>query len=180
MLFSRLMKSFVIVLVLIPVSLTASARAEGTETKREQTIFSSEADSVERPSKLPKAAFEAIRLDAKSVHSHRDVEIPYGALVASEIHLNGDGEVFLIVVGVGRPLRGANVVPFWVLRKANQGYEVLLGSGGGTLEVLETKTNGFRVINVYTPATLNTCDAITYVWDGAKYHQVQVAPCPSE
>jgi hypothetical protein len=165
----------IVVSVLIFMSRSGSAQGTNPGKNKEQSAFSSEEKSVDKPAILPADAIEAIRKTDQ--HNYEQHEITGNDLVASEIHLDGNGEMGLIVVGVGINLRGAHLVPFWILRRTNQGYEVLLSTGGDDLFVLPKKWRGYRVIEVVN-LIAGRAYVATYKYDGTQYRQVKNISSP--
>jgi hypothetical protein len=86
---------------------------------------------------------------------------------AGEVHLNGPDEVDLIVIGMGR-MRGTDNSWFWVVRSARKYPEIILFSGGDSLEVLDSKTHGYRDIRAVWMSSLET-ETTTYHFDGHSY-----------
>jgi hypothetical protein len=126
---------------------------------QEQTSFGSEAP-VRSPVTIPDDALlvltdflgQGTTNCLKNMAKLTPERVPASWFVASEIHLNGPNEVDLIVqpnndtreLGSGC-LRGAHVVPFWVLTKGRR-YELLLATDADALQVLDSRTNGHRDI----------------------------------
>jgi len=86
---------------------------------------------------------------------------------AREIHLSGPDEVDLIVVGIP-PMTGADNGWFWLVRSANKNPQVVLFSGGNTLELMGSKTLGYRDIRSVFSTASETRKAI-YHFDGKQY-----------
>jgi hypothetical protein len=87
------------------------------------------------------------------------------------VHLGGPDEVDLIVVGMGR-MRGTENSWFWVVRSARKDPELILFSGGDSLEVLDGKTHGYRDIGVVWMSSLET-ETTVYRFDGNHYQMRQ-------
>lgn len=64
---------------------------------------------------------------------------------ASQIHLGPADEVDLIIMG-NEGMGGADNAYFWVVRSAYQNPVIVLWAGADGLDVLMTKTNGYRDI----------------------------------
>jgi hypothetical protein len=64
---------------------------------------------------------------------------------AVEVHLSGTYEVDYVVEG-NLPLAGADNAWFWVVRSARTHPKVVLFASGGFLELLKSRTNGYRNI----------------------------------
>lgn len=136
-----------------------------------QKSFNAEV-SVERPVKLPGGALELLKKNERvqSCLSERKSELPISSwFEASEIHLNDDGRVDLIVVPRNGCLFGANVIPFWVLLNSKQGYRIALQAQALHLEVQDTRTRGH--LDITTSAVIRARDvaAVKYKYNGERY-----------
>jgi hypothetical protein len=145
----------------------------------EQTFFNGEPDTdnvmVKHPVKLPSGVLDEIRKTltggvANCMESFGSS--PRQAIaswfLASPIHLNGPSEVDLIVLPntpvVAKPsypggcILGGRGGPFWILAPdtIKKKYRLLLLAYAGGLEVLGTKTNGYRDIRAGTGLTTAT------------------------
>jgi hypothetical protein len=128
--------------------------------RQEQTTFNANAIAseplVEKSVPVPNAVLQILRDDDIVRGCKKDNPIAAGSslaswFVASEIHLNEPSEVDLVVLpdpderylcfhsveGVGW---------FWIFRPASEQYELMLRTAGLSLEVLETKHEGYRDI----------------------------------
>jgi hypothetical protein len=158
--------ALMILVAAMPTSLGAvQKQSAGKRFAPEQSHFGSE-EEIDRPTAVPEEIVQTIRQIRKEPY-----EIQPEWLQASEIHLDGPNEIDLIVVGTGG-LRGAHIVPFWVFRKKQTGYELVLATGGDALSVLKTRWKGFRDINGYgiglAGAEITT---VTYRFDGQRYQE---------
>jgi hypothetical protein len=108
-------------------------------------------------------------------------ELPANWFVASEIHLDGANESDLVVLPGGRlldtPAReissnacllGANTAQMWVLRDIQRGFKLVLSQIGLGMNVLTTRTNGLRDIEVGA-AVGGYDESIDYKFDGEAY-----------
>lgn len=137
----------------------------------EQTIFDAEPSSgemlVKHPTEVPDSALQVLRdgltggtfncLKSRGVTPD---QAPASWFLASEIHLNGPNEIDLIVVPnapkIADPTNpGGCMLPahgglFWVLGPgiASGRYELLLATYGLRLEVLDSRANRYRDIQV--------------------------------
>jgi hypothetical protein len=142
---------------------------------REQTRFTAEDESVERPVAVPETVVEILR---QTVRRFPD-ETPPGLLLASEIHLDGPNETDLIVIGVGVGLREAHSVPFWVFRKTSSGYTLVLSTGGDGLRVTSSRWKSFRNIEAYNISMATAkLYRTTYRFDGKSYQKLRVTALP--
>jgi hypothetical protein len=152
-------------------------------SSREQSQFSMETGAVpvRSPKDLPQGALQLLREDRMILNCSQAAkmqpdQVPASWFVASEIHLDGSVEKDLVVQGrdlhltpaPNRCLMGANVAPFWVLRKTRTGYSLVLSVAAHDLGVLETRSKGFRDIEAFAMTAVTGFSA-TYEFDGEKY-----------
>ena len=86
---------------------------------------------------------------------------------AGEVHLSGPDEVDLVVIGLGH-MKGADANWFWVVRSARKDPQVILFTGGDSLELLDNKTHGLSDVRSAWSSSFET-EATTYQFDGAIY-----------
>jgi hypothetical protein len=67
-----------------------------------------------------------------------------------------------------RRLIGANVASFWIFRKTAAGYSLVFDESVHDLEVLESRTNGYRDIRT-TSATAVSVTTLLFRFNGEKY-----------
>lgn len=127
----------------------------------EQTTFGADDQTIDRPARVPE---EVVRIVRKVSHAKPD-ELPESWLLASEIHLDEGSETDLIVIG---RWGGSHTAPFWAFRKLATGYHLVLAGGGDSLEVLDTRWNGFREIAIDN-STLRTRTRSVYRFNGTRY-----------
>ena len=132
---------------------------------------------MERPVELSTAALRTLAED-DVVHSclkdreRTQDQLPAKWFVASEIHLGGPNEIDLIVLPRLAPsdkppsgesenacLLGANINPFWVLRKTPQGFDLVSSESAHDLQVLTTRSNGHRDIRLFSLTAINVTTA---------------------
>jgi hypothetical protein len=158
------------------------------ETPREQFGFNYEfeIDPIQRPVKPSAAALQTLSKDklvasCLRIAGLRPEELPGNWFVASEIHLTHLDELDLIVLPGGRLpdtpageisrnacLVGANTGGFWVLRKTPIGFELVLSEMAHNLEILKTRSHGFRDIRLYT-ISLRSTTIQDFKFDGKQY-----------
>jgi hypothetical protein len=160
--------SVILVAAIVTTSLAATQKQRPSkESPREQADFGADQEKLDRPVPVPDQVVQAIR----DVDKAPPDELPAEWLLASGIHLDGPNEIDLIVLGTGG-LRGAHTVPFWVFRKKQTGYELVLATGGDGLSVLKTRWKGFREINAlgigFAGREITT---VTYRFDGQHYQK---------
>jgi hypothetical protein len=162
----------------------------------EQSHFNCELDfaeqPIQKPVRLPLAALQTLSKDKEVIrclkyHELSSSELPSKWFVASEIHLDGPHERDIVVLPaiLNAPippeqesenacLLGANVGPFWILRKTSQGFDIVLSESAHDLEVLSSRTYGHRDIRLVamTATTITTVDfkfnGKTYLFNGSK------------
>ncbi|HLJ86504.1 MAG TPA: hypothetical protein VKZ53_06755 [Candidatus Angelobacter sp.] len=118
----------------------------------EQLHFSAEAASVTRPTSIPQDVLAILRKDdgvrgALNDEGIQAEQIPASWFSASAIHLGNPNRIDLVVMGEG-PLRGANVITFWVFQSASRGYALVLTAPAHDLIVMNTRSKGFRDIEL--------------------------------
>ena len=151
---------------------TPAQRLDQART-REQTLFGAE-EEISRPVKVPGDVLQILRQDRRNQRhlpkGQSPDEMPETWFIASEIHLNDDYLVDMVVMAANPQLFGANIVPFWVFRNTRQGHQLALSVSTFGLEVLKTKTSGYRDIRT-SAATANKLLTAVYSFDGTKYRQ---------
>jgi hypothetical protein len=135
-----------LILVVIAVCAAASAGAQN----KVQTIFNLE-ENVSKKAPIPEAVVAVLKSDKRVDACFQ--EKGEGAdetawFEASEIDLNSDGRMDLIVKARDACLFGANQGPFWVFQNAPDGYQNVLSASGLQLSVLPEKRNSFRRIKI--------------------------------
>ncbi len=166
-------------LVIMTVGLFAVACAAQSVKRagvKEQSRFSAEDDTVNRPVDVPEGVLQILRRDERvrlylEAEEKSPEELTTASFLASQIHLDGVDEVDLIVIGEDR-LRGANVVVFWIFRKSPQGYKLILKVAAHDLEVLNTRWKRFRNIRIFS-LTAGTISTVVFRFDGKKYQEYQ-------
>lgn len=149
----------------------ASAQNSASERAPEQTVFDAEADTsellVKRPVEIPDSALQVLRdtltggtRNCLTTMGTTPAQAPASWFLASEIHLNGPNEIDLVVVpnapkiadpkNPGGCLLPANGGRFWVLGPgiASGRYGLFLATGGLRLQVLSSRTNHYRDIQI--------------------------------
>jgi hypothetical protein len=147
------------------------AQAQGPRPAAEQKLFPNGA--IRHPVNLSPEVLKAL-LATKQVQAQfavmdsTDTKNPSQFFRAAEVHLNQSSEVDLVVVGVS-PMAGADNTWFWVVRSARKDPKVILFSNGSTLEVLDTKTNGYGDIRSVWSSAARETDTTIYHFDGSDY-----------
>jgi hypothetical protein len=154
-----------------------SSPADKPPDRTEQMSFSVE-EGFEKPVSLPNEVLQLLKKDTITLEASVGCTERGGGpdvlqaswFKASEIHLGTPGEIDLLVMAANGCLNGANVGPFWVARKTSQGYRLVLSTGGHSLEVMGTRSEGFRDIQTYTASAI-TVSTVVYRFNGEKYEE---------
>jgi len=144
-------KSFVSSLLVISLCVPAALAQEEKKIEfAEQTSFSCEEEKFDHPVPLDESAKKALASEQSIADVPRDQKlsvesIPADWFTASEVHLSSPAEADLVVMGA-HFARGAYTSTFWVLRKLQGGYRVVLRDNAHDVELPKTRTNGLRSI----------------------------------
>lgn len=162
--------------VVVVVGLLATAAKSNQARKnvpQEQTNFGLE-ENVTRPVSIPQGVL-SILVDDSEVRTSGCVasdqtadKISASWFEASQIHLDGPKEVDLLVKAKDGCLFGANIGPFWVFRKTQRAYELLLAVSALDVELLPRTTNGHKDISAGAVAGGKYVSAF-YQFDGHRY-----------
>jgi hypothetical protein len=132
------------------VSGTVSAQSTGMGPATERTIFGS-AESFKDPVPLPRSVLELLIEPFKDDSHYRnfvtgksDTELNQ-LFSAVAVHLTGLNQVEY-VIGGNLPFAGADNEWFWVVRTDGPHPKVVLNEGASFLQLLNSRTNGFRDI----------------------------------
>jgi hypothetical protein len=145
----------------------------GERSAPEQMAFSAEDGRVERQSPLPPAVAGILAgdPDVREAMAYEHIsggQPPASWFLPSEVHLNGPHEADLIVVGAG-PILGANVTLFWVFRPSRSGgFNLLLRVSAHDLNIMESRTGGYRDIEVVAATAVSVTKG-TYTFRGSAY-----------
>ena len=154
-------------------SASTQTHQSSSAQQREQTTFGAEEEIV-HPVPIPKDVLQILRSNERNqrllAKGQKPDEMPASWFVASEINLKDDSMSDLIVMAVESRLLGANIVPFWNFRNTLQGHELALTVSALSLEVLDTKTNGYRDIRT-SAATAKSGYTIIFKFDGKEYRE---------
>jgi hypothetical protein len=172
-------RPFTVLLVVVGATLmlAASQRSENTR-QREQRHFSTEQQIVplDKPVAVSEDVARALRDDDILVRASRSClkagetarDIPSSWFVASEVHLDGPDETDLVVLPQKQCMNGANVGPFWLVRRSATAPRILLSTGGHDLEIIDSRRNGYRDIrsSAFTATMVSTT---IFRYDGETY-----------
>jgi len=166
-------KSFVSSLLVISLCVPASLAQEEKKIEfAEQTSFSCEEEKFDHPVPLDESAKKALASEQSIADVLRDQKlsvesIPEDWFTTSEVHLSSPAEADLVVMGT-HFARGAYTSTFWVLRKLQGGYRVVLRDNAHDVELQKTRTNGLRSIRSVI-VTLRYGTTAEYEFDGKTY-----------
>jgi len=154
------------ILVVVVVSAAISASAQGTV----QTIFNLEED-VSKKASIPDAVIAVLKSDKRVDVCFQ--EKGKGAnesewFEASEIDLNADKRMDLIVKAKDGCLFGANQGPFWVFQNLEDGYQQIFSESGLQLSVLPKKANSFNKIKISKAIAMKPASR-TFSFKNGKY-----------
>jgi hypothetical protein len=148
-----------------------------SEKVKPQTLFQLGA-KFRHPSPLPVSVLETLRADASNQQLFESCPtrgsrhaIPSSWFVAAEVELKHGESSDLVVRAENGCFWGANIGPFWVFRYTNIGYELVLNASALGLELLDTRTNGYRDIRLSSASGGNVRSTV-FKFTGGKYRAV--------
>ncbi len=180
-------------LVILVISLCIPALSQSKRAKiAEQTIFDVEQEDVGAPIVRPVPIPPEVLKLLSTSDRVKDCELPATGLpadwfIASEIHLHSPEQADLIVqerylngdrAGENSCLAGANIGPFWVFRITPAGYSLLLDLATKNLKILNSRTNGYRDIQLMSNSA-STYSVSILKFDGTKYRLIKSTTSPS-
>ena len=138
----------------------------------EQRHFSAEAGDTRAPKPLPQSVFTILKKDehVRSVLEDQNIQpdrVPLSWFSAATVHLSNPKKADFVVMGEG-PLRGANVVTFWVFQSTAHGYRLVLTAPAHDLIVKSTRCKGYDDIALIS-ATARQTSTILYRFNGERY-----------
>jgi hypothetical protein len=175
MISTRAQVLFTVFMLFMSVLLMGQSQAE--------LVFSAENDSVEHPVQLPPQAMTLLVNDKqdfpdgpphdlhcndkeKSVDNWEDA-IPQ--ILCTKLPLSSASDKDYLVIGVGG-LRGAHIIPFWIIHQSANGATLLFKDRSDDLTILPNRYHGYRkleVIRVFQAGAIIVTDR--YRFDGSKY-----------
>jgi hypothetical protein len=166
----RLSRSFFQVLSMALCAFAVGAQQPTKPANHEQTVFGAE-NEVERPVPMPDQVLRILNTDdhVRDCMTLKGVSrAPASWFIASEVHLHNSHQVDYVIQPGSGCIFGANTVPFWVFRKVDGRYELLLKTQQLGFEVLKSKTHGYHDIRVTRVFQLEPATAILR-FDGHQY-----------
>jgi hypothetical protein len=174
---TRMLRHHSTVLLVIAVLLPHGAGSQQAKKhpSQEQIRFGLE-ESVNHPIPVPDLVLAALKTDSE-VRTSRCVDedqpsptVSASWFEASQIHLDGPGEIDLLVKAKNGCLFGANIGPFWIFRKTQRGYELVLNVSALGLELLPSRTNGHKDVSAVAVAGGEAVTVI-YKFNGRRYQE---------
>lgn len=156
----------------LALALSTVAQGQGTAPAREQTVFH-EYEPFQHDVPLPPKVLHALlrTKEAKeALESAREDQRnnPSQLFQAAEVHLRGLDEVDLVVQGFP-PVSGADNTWFWIVLSARSTPKIALWTGGDSLEVMASRTNGYRNISCSWSSASGYTRKWKYHFNGEKY-----------
>lgn len=176
----KLLIALLVSLIIITSDMTCAQDKKGSQ-QEQRAFFSDDPDKVyiRKPITLPDAAIQTLRSSETGLECLKTGhKFDAAWVVGSEVHLDGAGETAIVVMPkffLQPPLDnscilGAHVTTFWVLRKGDKGYQLLLGTKASELLVDNSKHNGYLDIIAYI-VNFSDTDALQYRFDGRRYQE---------
>jgi hypothetical protein len=110
---------------------------------------------------------ERLVRDRMELVSDEEKRNPAQLFRAAEVHIFSASEIDLFIVG-NVPIAGADNGWFWVVRSAHKDPRVVLSTTGYTLELLRSRTNGYRDIRC-TWSNPNMTETQIYKFNRTRY-----------
>jgi hypothetical protein len=154
------------VLVVVVISAAVGAGAQG----KVQTIFNLE-ENVSKSASIPDAVIAVLKSEQRVDACFQ--EKGKGAneaewFEASEIDLNADKRLDLIVKAKDGCLFGANQGPFWIFQNEKDGFRQIFSASGLQLAVLPKKANSFNQIKISKAVAMKPASQ-TFSFKNGKY-----------
>jgi hypothetical protein len=173
-------------LLLVPLLLILASQAQtSSQVVQEQSSFGTEEapgePRVSRPHPVPDAVLRILETDEGVRSCLKDNPLSAGQhlgswFLASEIHLDSPAQTDLIVVPSFQGEEGMcfesveGIGWFWVFRSADTNYQLVLKAAGNGLEVLRTRSNGYRDIQTGVVSQAGKyVTTVTFRFNGNEY-----------
>ncbi len=144
----------------------------------EQREFSVE-EHPDRPAKIPDEILLLLKRDEQVRRCLQDSSNGSAKMrtwfQASAVRLsNGGSPDFVVQDSDNAPLclMGANIAPIWVFRHAGNKYELALKAHTHNLNILRTRSRGYRDISIEAPTAVKIL-AASYKFNGKRYVPVK-------
>lgn len=163
--------AFAIVLILVAAETSPAQRRDANPVQDQMEFFESEPFQVSVPLSADvlrvlletKAGKQGMEWASKSKRTNAA-----RLFRAAEVHLGGPDEIDFIVIGIPPMGAAADIGWYWVVRRARDNPKVILSVGGDSLELMASRTNGYRDIDISWTIASESCYE-TYHYDGKKY-----------
>ena len=187
------MKPRLMLLALMSLSLSGAAQLQppSQRSDQEQFILGTEEipgqPRVKHPVPVPDLVLRILMTDNGVVSCLAHNPLAPGKnlgswFIASEIHLDGPDEADLIVVPSFRGKEsmcfgGATGIGlFWIFRKTAEHYQLALKTWGGGLEILSTRSSGYRDVQTGTLSQAGRyLTTVNFQFDGKRYQKYKEA-----
>lgn len=151
-----------------------SGTGEPLYPPQEQARFGLE-EPVSQPAPIPDAVLAILKTDSVVLTSGCGDGQPASIISASwfeaaQVHLDGPEEIALLVKAKDGCLFGANIGPFWVFRKTQNGYELVFDISALGVELLPSRTRGHKDISAGAVAGGRVV-SVFFKFDGRKYQE---------
>jgi hypothetical protein len=124
----------------------------------------------EHLSPLPPRALTAVRAHAKTTDYRECAE---GGFVGASVDLSGSGQKSdWVAMTADGCAWGASSAVIWVLRKHQKTYQVVLYSGGSTLNLQKAKSHSLHDLEI-NGGTAGYYTETTFKFDGKRYQQIK-------
>jgi hypothetical protein len=181
----KLLITLLISLIII-CDMTYAQEKKGAQ--QEQKFFPSDDPDevyIRKPITLPEEAIKTLKSSEAGLECLRQ-EHKFDAewVVGSEVHLSNAGEKAIVVMPnllLHTPsgtlpdnscMRGARTIPFWVLRKGDMGYQLLLETRASAIYIDNSRHNGYLDIIASTDNFSDSVD-VYYRFDGRRYQEFE-------
>lgn len=180
-----MLKRLFVTLFLLVFVLLGQIQALAQRSENEQSRFAVEEipgePRVTNPITLPETVSEVLQADETVKSCLKDNPLDLGQslsswFIASLIYLDGPNEADVVVVPSFRGQESmcfqtpAGIGLFWVFRQYGHRYALVLRTWGGGLEVLQSRTNGYRNIRTGTLGQAGKIlTKLPFHFDGTRY-----------
>ena len=184
---SRTKRLLLLMLLLFLPSVTSRTQDSGHAKKEEQSSFGTEdvpgTPRVVLPLPVPDSVVQSLETDENVRSCLQENPLDPGQslgswFIASEIHLAGPAEDDLVVVPSFKSSESmcfqsvAGIGWFWVFRRVDTRYQLALKAAGNGLEVLGTRSSGYRDIQTSTLGQAGRhLTTMIFRFDGTRYQK---------
>jgi hypothetical protein len=163
------------------IALAVAEVSAQADRRKEQSQFGAEV-AIRKPTEIPTDVLSILRQDKRNQTCLKEGEsqgnITSSWFLGSRVHLKADSDPDLIVSAKNSCLFGANLVPFWIFRQTPHGYDLILSVSGLGLDLLKTRTMGYRDVRA-SAATATSTQTVLFKFDGKEYRKQKPATVTS-